>query len=89
MMETEWDNLPYESGMRLPITANVPNFFRWKILQVKLMLADLDTLSEKYSITAAENLKHIIEEEAEQLCKKLADMIIEKQRRRQGLVKKG
>ena len=88
-METEWDSLPYESGMRLPITANVPNFFRWKILQLKLMLADLDTLSEKYSITAAENLKHIVEEEAEQLCNELADKIIEKQQWRRGLVKEG
>ena len=81
-MENHWEALPYGSQQRLPITACIPYFFRWKILAVKLLLADLKVLADKYEIKAAEMLSAYVKDEAEELCIQLAEEINIMQNRR-------
>jgi len=79
-MEKEWQGLPYESQQRLPITANIPYFFRWKLMQLKLLLTDLAYLADKYHIENARELFYLVTMEAEDLCSKLVDLIDSKRR---------
>ena len=71
----EWEALPFVSQQRLPITANIPYFFRWKILQIKLMLNDLKELADKHDIAHASSLYEVVKEEAEHLFIKLSEHI--------------
>ena len=67
-----------------PITNAIPYFYRWKINQIKLMRADLQTLYEKYGIAEAKILMVEVDEEIARLCAQLAESI----HRKQGLRKK-
>lgn len=71
LFHKEWNALPFVSQQRLPITATIPYFYRWKINQIKLMLSDLDYLAEKHEIEAAHYLYKTVVREAELLFEKL------------------
>lgn len=75
-MESEWENLPYMSQNRLPITAAIPMYYRWKILQVKLLIKDLNDLAEKHGIHTAKSLAGIVALEAIDLCALLEREIV-------------
>ena len=83
----EWEALPFVSQQRLPITANIPYFFRWKINQLKLMLNDLLYLAEKHKIKEATELYYIVQKEAEELFKKLGEHIKSKMKWAEELTK--
>jgi len=75
-MSDEWDSLPFQSQMRLPITASIPYFYRWKILQLKLLLTDLKYLYEKHRIESAIYLYDAVRMEADKLCDQLREEMI-------------
>ena len=75
MSAKEWEALPFVSQQRLPITANIPYFYRWKVLQIKLMLNDLKELASKHKITYANVLYNTVRMEAEELFKKIEEHI--------------
>jgi hypothetical protein len=60
---------------KTPITSAIPYFYRWKINQLKLMLADITTLEEKYEVMWAKVLRINVQAEAERLCQQLAESI--------------
>ena len=74
-MSEGWDNLPYGTLLRAPITASLPNFLRWKINAVKLMLNDLKYLYDKHNIPVAIDLYLTIQEEANELCRQTDEEI--------------
>lgn len=76
--EEGWEALPYWSQQRLPITANIPYYYRWKISQIKLMLNDLQYLCEKHGVTEACKLYTIVGLEADELFKKISEHIEKK-----------
>lgn len=76
-MEEQYKALPYESQQRLPITASIPYFFRWKIYNAKLLLNDLQYLVEKHEIPEAMELYNVVRGEISNLCFKLAVLIRE------------
>lgn len=78
MSRKEWEALPFVSQQRLPITANIPYFYRWKILQIKLMLSDLQYLYEKHKIKRAKELYTVVSNEAQILFRKLIEHITTK-----------
>jgi len=59
----------------LPITVTIPYNFRWRVLQAKLMLADLKELCEKYGIVEACSLYETVRTEIGILMKKLKEEI--------------
>jgi len=63
----QWNNIPYGSMLKQPITANIPYLYRWKILQIKLMLQDLRQLQDKHGIDGIQPLITIVKKEAEDL----------------------
>lgn len=86
-MSKEWDALPFVSQQRLPITANIPYFYRWKILNIKLLLNDLKELEKKHEIAHASSLYKIVQEEAEHLFIKISEHIKNKQEWQEKLTK--
>ena len=78
----EWDNLPFGTQMRIPITAAVPMWFRWKIMQMKLLMNDLEYLEAHHKIQNAAVLRHIVNVECEELCETLAKEIVKIQEKR-------
>jgi len=68
--------------MRLPITAAVPYFYRWKVLQLRLMLRDLKLLKEQYNLYNAGVLYDKICNDAEEMLARLAKEIDETKRMR-------
>ena len=86
-MSKEWDALPFLSQQRLPITANIPYFYRWKILQIKLMLSDLKDLEKRHEIAHAASLYKIVQEEAEHLFIKISEHIQAKTKWQEELTK--
>jgi len=84
----EWNSLPtYGSQQRLMITSAIPYNFRWRILQLKQMLYDLEYLAKKYDIKAALKLIDVVRQEADNLCYQLMGEILEKQHKREELTK--
>lgn len=61
-----------------PITSAIPYFYRWKINQIKLMLADIEVLVDKHDVAEAVSLYTEVKMEANRLCKQLADSIMNK-----------
>ena len=76
-MSEEFKGLPYEGLQRLPLTRNIPYNYRWRILNIKLMLNDLKELDKKHGIQSAHTLYITVQKEAEELCLKLASDITE------------
>lgn len=81
-MQNEWDNLPFSSQLRMPITAAVPMIFRWKIMQMKLLLNDLKYLHETHKIGWAQTLYITVQKECNELCEKLNEEIRDTQKER-------
>lgn len=77
-LEEEWNSLKFESQMRLPLTANIPYYFRWKIMNLKLMLNDLVYLEEKYDIKVACDFYGIVAQEAEEVIGRMLKHIKQK-----------
>lgn len=75
MSDEEWELLPYRTDKRLPLTGAIPMFFRWKIANLKLMLADIVTLRDKYNIKSADLLYDVVHFEVEDECARLAGRI--------------
>lgn len=82
-MAEGWDNLPFSTQLRLPITAAVPMFFRWKIMQMKLLLNDIKYLRDTLKVPVAHGLYIIVEAEAAELMAQLYDEI-ERVRKKRG-----
>ena len=82
-LREEWEQLPQEGLQRLPITAAIPYNFRWRILQLKQMLYDLEYLHVKYGIQSATHLMKAVKQEAEELLMKLTEEINQKRRERE------
>jgi hypothetical protein len=68
---------------KTPITNAIPYFYRWKINQIKLMLADVQTLKDKYDIQWASELYFELQMEANRLCGQLAQSIQRKKKLRE------
>jgi len=84
----EWNSLPtYGSQQRLMITSAIPYNFRWRILQLKQMLYDLEYLAKKYDIKAAIHLMEAVRREAEDLLMKLTEEIYYKRQQREETTK--
>lgn len=75
----EWKGLPFDDQHRAMITVNLPFFFRWKVMQIKLMLNDLKDI-QKYHGVDVEPLYEQVKEEAQTLMSRLADDIVRKRR---------
>lgn len=84
-LQDEWDTLPFSTQMRLPITAAIPYFYRWKINQLKLLLNDIQYLAEKHHIKGAILLRSVATLEAEALCDALTAEILRTRTERQKL----
>lgn len=70
--------LPHQSQHNLPLTPAIPYYFRWKILNLKLLLADLRTLADKYNIENAEELYYTVMRETELECERIMNVINQK-----------
>lgn len=81
-LSNEWNNLPFNTMLRIPITSAIPYYFRWKIMQLKLMLKDLQELEEKHEIRTAATLYKVVQDEANLLMAQLAEIIVEKDEKR-------
>lgn len=68
---------------KTPITNAIPYFYRWKINQIKLLLADIYTLGDKYDIDGWDELYGQVQAEAERLCLRLAKSIEHKRKLRE------
>ena len=77
----------YTPLREMPITASIPYIFRWKILNAKLLLADIETLAYKYKLENATLLYTEIKKEVDELCLKILADIKSKQEMREKLVK--
>jgi len=66
-----------EGVSSVAITRNIPYAFRWKIMQLKLMVQDIDALVRMKIIDGglAWELKSLIEEEADQMIKQMINHI--------------
>jgi len=64
---SEWDALPYTSTQRLPLTSCIPYFYRWKILNLKLMLNDLLEIHKKHGVYTMA-LYNVVKKELSLLC---------------------
>jgi len=73
----EYNTLPF-GQMKQMITANIPFIFRWKIMQIKLLLKDLNDLC-KQNIPAACEMEQIVKEEADKLIRKMIASIAYKE----------
>jgi len=76
------EGLPDYTIQRLPLTAAIPYNFRWRILNLKLMLRDLQELADKHGIYNAGILYDTVCKECEELCAKLVSDILEVRKRR-------
>jgi len=65
-----------------PLTAAIPYNYRWRIMNLKLMLRDLKELADKYDIAAAKVLYDAVAKETNELCSRLTSLIIEKETER-------
>jgi len=83
----QWNNIPYGSMLKQPITANIPYLYRWKLLQIKLMLQDLQQLQDKHGIENAQHLITLVKKEAADLIDQLWQHIAEKRTIRNKLLK--
>lgn len=88
-LSEEWAGLPYHSQQRLPITAALPYFYRWKINNLKLMLNDLKDLIDKHEIVWANDLYRLIAIETEDMCKVLCEEVQRIRYKRMMLLDKG
>jgi len=88
MSEAEFPEYPERYYMRLPITAAIPYFYRWKVLQLRLMLRDLKLLQEHYNIYNAGVLYDKVCNDAEEMLAQLAKEIDETRRVRAKYVEK-
>jgi len=79
---TDAEGLPDYTIQRLPLTAAIPYNFRWRILNLKLMLRDLQELADKHGIYNAGILYDTVCKETEELCAKLTSDILETRKRR-------
>ena len=77
----------YTPLREMPITASIPYLYRWKILHLKLLLADIQTLADKYQIATAKPLMIAVCKETEDLCAQLLLEITNKQYERERLTK--
>jgi len=80
MSESEFPEYPERYYMRLPITAAIPYFYRWKVLQLRLMLRDLKLLKEHYNLYNAGILFDKVANDAEEMLARLAKEIEETKR---------
>jgi len=83
----EWFGIAGHDQKKLMITASVPYLYRWKVLQLKLMLNDLSSLYKQYSIKSAFALEQILLQEAEDLFKKMTETVQAKRKKIEELVK--
>jgi len=82
MSEEFAEGLPGCTIQRLALTAAIPYNFRWRVLNLKLMLRDLRELADKHGIYNAGVLYDTVCREAEELCAKLTSDILETRKRR-------
>jgi len=75
----------YTPMRELPITAAIPYIFRWKILQAKLLLADLEYLYKKHQISTALPLFNAVCKETDEMCAALLYDITDRQYKRNKL----
>jgi len=75
----------YTPMRELPITAAIPYLFRWKILNLKLLLNDIEYLYKTHCIQAAFPLYNAVCKEAEDLCAALLYDITDRQHKREKL----
>ena len=87
-MSDDFDSFPRESQFNVPITSSIPYFFRWRILQCKLMLADIDTLIGKYDVPRAKLLKELVLLEVNDLCDRLYEAAAGRRERREQYTEK-
>jgi len=69
---------PFQSQHRLPLSGAILYHFRWRLNNMKLMLADAKELRDKYKLEWAAALYTAIEHEAKELCKTMLEIIHEK-----------
>jgi len=89
MSEEEFPEYPQRFYMRLPITAAVPYFYRWKVLQLRLMLRDLKLLADQYGLHNAGILYDKVANDAEEMLAQLAKEIDETKRMRARYTQEG
>ena len=86
-MSEEPNLYPEYTPMReMPITASIPYLYRWKILNLKLMINDIAYLYKEHKISTALPLYHAAIKEAEDLCAQLLFEITNRQHEREKLV---
>jgi len=83
-LSNQWNELPFNTMLRIPITSAIPYYFRWKIMQLKLMLKDLQELEEKHEIPNAPVLYKLVQDEANTLMAELFKHIKEIRLKRGG-----
>jgi len=74
----------YMPTQRMPITPNIFYNLRWRILNLKLLILDLEYLNKK-GVKYAEDLRQIVLKEGEELCAKLIKQVQDRKRKRQKL----
>lgn len=72
----------YTPMREMPITASIPYLFRWKILNAKLLIADLETLAIKHKIAGAQDLILTVAIETNEMCKRINMDILERRKER-------
>jgi dTDP-4-amino-4,6-dideoxygalactose transaminase len=65
----------YYTVQTQPITVAIPYNYRWRVLQAKLMLSDLEELCKKHNIPEACELYETVKTEIALLLKKLKSLI--------------
>jgi len=75
----------YTPLREMPITASIPYLYRWKILNLKLMLNDLQYLADKHGIYSAGIMIDLVCKEAEEMIAAITTDINEKRAWREKL----
>jgi len=75
----EYSAFPY-GVMKQMITSSIPYMYRWKALQIKLFLKDLDDLCEM-GVKEACLLSLVVKQEAEELFRKMREQIEAKKKK--------
>ena len=68
------------------ISRNVPYIFRWKILEMKLMLNDVLELSKKHNLKNAEELYEQLKEEFDSYILEMIDNIIKSKMKKKKVI---
>jgi len=72
----------YTPMREMPITASIPYIFRWKILNLKLMLNDIEYLYKTHKISTALPLYNAVCKEADEMCAALLYDITDREYKR-------